>query len=113
MKISEVQMNKALLTVKELSSYLHVHPKTIYRLIEKRQIRHIKKRGLGIRFKMEDIEEWLASGENKTFPDIKFLPKLDLPLEKYDKMLLKGRSVLSKKSCLYQKDKAGKNQVLH
>jgi len=90
-------MRKALLTVKELSSFLNVHPKTIYRLTENRQIRHIKKRGLGIRFKIEDIEEWLASEENKTFPDIKFLPKLDLPLEKYDKMLLKGRSVLSKR----------------
>ena len=91
-------MRKALLTVKELSSFLNVHPKTIYRLTENKQIKHIKKRGLGIRFKMEDIEEWLAAGENKTIPDIKFLPKIDLPLEKYDKMLLKGRSVLRNKS---------------
>ena len=91
-------MKESLLTVKELSSFLHVHPKTVYRWAKNGQIRHIKKDGLGIRFKEREIDDWIESGQIKAIPIFQSLQKLDLSLENYDKMLLKGRSALSKSS---------------
>ncbi|KPK77300.1 MAG: hypothetical protein AMJ89_02675 [candidate division Zixibacteria bacterium SM23_73] len=91
-------MNQSLLTVKEVSSFLQVHPKTIYRWVKNQQIPHIKKSELGLRFAAKDINDWIQSGQKKAFPLFGNIPKLDLSLENYDKMLLKGRSVLSKNS---------------
>lgn len=91
-------MKESLLTVKELSFFLHVHPKTIYRWIKNGQIRHIKKRGLGIRFRKSKIDDWIESGQNEIYPVFDCFQKLEISLENYDKMLLKGRSALSKKS---------------
>lgn len=91
-------MNQSLLTVKEVSSFLHVHPKTIYRWVKNQQIPHIKKRDLGIRFIGKDIDDWIESGRDKIISLFDSLPKLEISLEIYDKMLLKGRSVLGKNS---------------
>jgi excisionase family DNA binding protein len=90
-------MDNQLLTVKELSSILQVHPKTVYRWTKNRQIRHLKKGGI-LRFKNKDIDDWIEAGQSNIAPSFENLPKLDLSLENYDRMLLKGRSALSKKS---------------
>lgn len=49
-----------LLTVEELAQLVNVHPQTIYKLIYSKRIPFIKKRGIGYRFRREDIERWLA-----------------------------------------------------
>jgi len=91
-------LKESLITVKELSSILQVHPKTIYRQIRTLQIPHIKKGGIGIRFKEKDIQKWLESNQINYNHILETLPRLELPLEDYDRMLLKERSsALSKK----------------
>lgn len=49
-----------LLTVKELSEIIDIHPQTVYQLIYRKKIPFIKKRGIGYRFRMEDIENWIT-----------------------------------------------------
>jgi len=74
-----------------------VHPKTIYRWAQNRQIRHIKKGGI-LRFQKKDIDEWMESGQNGKNYTADFLQKFDLSLENYDKMLLKRSNALSHKN---------------
>jgi len=90
-------MSQSLLTVKEASSFLHVHPKTIYKWTDEGRIPFIRINGQ-IRFEKQEIEEFVKKNKYKYVRFAEFLPKLDLSLEKYDIMLLKGRSALSKKS---------------
>lgn len=91
-------MNQFLLSVKEVSSFLHVHPKTIYKQVEKGEIPFIRRNGLGLRFRRKDIEDWLENGSHKDYHMPELPPGLDIALEKYDKLMLKGESALSKKS---------------
>lgn len=90
-------MNRYLLSVKEISSFLSVHPITVYKWTEEGKIPYLKINGL-IRFDKSEIEEWKDKKKNKYFEFAESLPKFDFPLESYDKMLLKGRSVLSNRS---------------
>jgi len=84
-------MNKqGLLTVKELSSYLGVSPCTVYRLVENQEVPFIRRKGLGLRFHREAIEEWLKQGSAKQSPVFEALLNVDLSLEAYDKLFLKG-----------------------
>ena len=52
----------AVMTVKELSAYLHVHPTTIYRLLRNRQIPGFRIDG-DWRFHIKAIDEWRAQKE--------------------------------------------------
>lgn len=90
-------MKQSLFTVKEASSFLHVHPNTTYKWTDEGKIPFIKINGQ-IRFEKQEIEEFIKKNKYKYVRFAEFLPKLDLSLEKYDIMLLKGRSALSKKS---------------
>jgi excisionase family DNA binding protein len=51
-------LSQPLLSVKEVSSFLKTSPSTLYRLCSSGNLPHIKK-GFGIRFKREDLENWL------------------------------------------------------
>ncbi len=86
-----------LLTVKELSLFLHMHPKTVYKWIDAGKIPYLKINGL-IRFVKREIEEWQENRKVKNIEITKLLPNFDLSLENYDKMHLKGRSALSNKN---------------
>lgn len=88
---------ESLLTVREASSYLNVHPKSIYRLVKRKEIPFIKRNGLGIRFLKRDIDEWLKKGSNK-LQLLELFPKFEPKIYDYDKIFLKGRSVLGKSS---------------
>lgn len=90
-------MNQYLYTVKQLSSFLHVHPNTIYKWTDEGKIPYRRINGL-IRFKRQEIEDWQDKNKGESEELSKFLPNLNLSLKDYDKMLLKGRSVLNKKS---------------
>ena len=56
-----------LLTIRELASRLHIKPSTLYAWAAKGKIPHLKIHGL-IRFKRDEIDEWLATLEQKTPP---------------------------------------------
>lgn len=51
------------MTVKEVSDYLHVHPSTIYRLIKRGQIPAFRI-GSDWRFNVETIDRWRAQKES-------------------------------------------------
>ena len=50
------------MTVEEVSEYLHVHPSTIYRLIKRRKIPAFRI-GSDWRFNVETIDKWRAEME--------------------------------------------------
>lgn len=52
----------AVMTVKELSAYLHVHPTTIYRLLRRGQIPGFRIDG-DWRFHIKAIDQWRAQKE--------------------------------------------------
>ena len=54
-------MEQKILTLKEVSEYLRVHPSTIYRLLRKKQIPSFKL-GADWRFNREHIDEWRMKG---------------------------------------------------
>jgi len=84
-----------LLTVKDLSSFLNLHPGTIYRLVEKGKVPFIKRKGLGIRFRKEEIEEWLKKGFHRVSQISEILPKFDIALDGYDKLFLERRTEMN------------------
>lgn len=91
-----MHMTQTLLTVKQLSSFLNVHPNTIYKWKDQGIIPFIHINGQ-VRFRKSELDLWL---DNRSFNSAQIgslLPKLDLPLEAYDRMLLKGESALSKR----------------
>jgi excisionase family DNA binding protein len=61
-------INRGLLTVKELSSYLGVSPCTVYRMVEKGEVPLIRRQGLGLRFQKEAIDVWLDKSSKKPVP---------------------------------------------
>ena len=54
----------SILTVRELSEYLKVHPSTIYRLLKTGQLPAFRV-GSDWRFNVEQIEGWLVEREQK------------------------------------------------
>ena len=59
------------LTVKELSDYLRVHPSTIYRLLKKGQLPGFKV-GSDWRFNIEAIDRWwLCQGSSFIYDELK------------------------------------------
>jgi excisionase family DNA binding protein len=53
------------MTVREVSSYLHAHPSTIYRLLKRNQIPafHV---GSDWRFNIESIDHWILEQQEKS-----------------------------------------------
>ena len=84
-----------LLTVKELSSFLCVHPKTIYKWVKEGKIpcRRIYNQ---VRFKKEEIEDWQIKRKGKNYSPPALLYTIDT-IQTYDKLYLKGGSAVSKK----------------
>jgi excisionase family DNA binding protein len=57
------EMKDKVLTVQEVSTYLRVHPSTIYRMLKKNQLPAFRV-GSDWRFTVEAIDKWRASVEN-------------------------------------------------
>lgn len=81
--------NDRLLTVKEAAELLSVHPNTVYKLVEAGRIPAIRRNGIGIRFKRENLDRWLEQGSQKYSALFESLPKFDIALSEYDKLFLK------------------------
>ena len=86
-----------LLTVSDVGLMLNLHQNTIYNWIKQGRIPFTKVNGK-LRFRLEDLYSWLDERTYSKFVIENLLPKLDLSLEEYDRMLLKGDSALSKNS---------------
>lgn len=56
------EMRNRVLTVQEVSSYLRVHPSTIYRMLKKNQLPAFRV-GSDWRFTVEAIDKWRAAVE--------------------------------------------------
>ena len=80
-------MNR-LLSVREVSRFCGLHPNTLYKLIKRSEIPFIRKKGLGIRFRNEDLERWLDEHSSKIYPLLEPLLKVDLSLDVYDRLFL-------------------------
>lgn len=57
------EMKSKVLTVQEVSTYLRVHPSTIYRMLKKNQLPAFRV-GSDWRFTVEAIDRWRASVES-------------------------------------------------
>ncbi|WP_324095559.1 helix-turn-helix domain-containing protein [Candidatus Binatus sp.] len=57
------EMKSRVLTVQEVSSYLRVHPSTIYRMLKKNQLPAFRV-GSDWRFTVEAIDKWRATVES-------------------------------------------------
>ena len=57
------KMEGRILTVQEVSSYLRVHPSTIYRMLKKNQLPAFRV-GSDWRFSVEAIDKWRAAVES-------------------------------------------------
>src|SRR4030042_1076017 len=90
-------MPEALYTVKTLSQYLGLHPNTVYKKARRGEIPSIKKPGLGIRFKSDIINKWLDHHSLGTSSFLESLSQVDLGLDSYDRLFLKGGVKVSEK----------------
>ena len=96
-------MLERLLTVKQVSETLEVHPKTIYRLANEGRLTSIKKRGLGVRFRQAEIDRWLDTGKRVQVPLDVVIPSASPVMADFDRMFLKGgKKALSKNSRRWQ-----------
>ena len=89
-----------LLTVRETSATLNIHPQTVYRLVSGGELPSIRRTGMGIRFRREDLEAWIGQGKQQNHANISYsdiVPKasLTVPLKR-DKNTLGGRSEMAK-----------------
>ena len=81
-------------TVKQVAEILNVHPNTIYKGIINGDIPARKLPGIGIRLKLEEIEEWASGYSTKGNHISDILPKFDITLAGYDKLFLERRTEL-------------------
>jgi excisionase family DNA binding protein len=59
------KMKNRILTVQEVSSYLRVHPSTIYKMVKKKQLPAFRV-GSDWRFSVEAIDKWRVAAESGT-----------------------------------------------
>lgn len=59
---------EGLLSVKGLSEYLGISPCTVYRWVEENEIPLFRLKGLGIRFKKEEVDSWLDRAKHGPRP---------------------------------------------
>jgi len=92
-------MNESLVTVKQLSSFLNLHPNTIYKWKKQGRIPCVDINGK-IRFRKKDINDLLEKSSYRRYQisDILLHPEkeLDISLAEYDKRFLRSQRVNKK-----------------
>lgn len=64
-------MTHEIFTVKEVADYLGLSTGQIYKLAEKRELQFIRKKGVGLRFRKKDVDQWLEAGKCPNYEFIK------------------------------------------
>jgi excisionase family DNA binding protein len=77
-----------LLTVKDVSRSLGLHSNTVYKLAQKGDIPYVKIHRRRLRFRKDDLDEWIARGSYKPSVFLESLTKVDLGLQAYDRLFL-------------------------
>ena len=92
--------SKNLLSVKEVSKILAVHPQTIYTMCEDKKIPYLKigESQRSIRFDPDDISEWLEDGKHKVCKTIVKEPVLTFSVREYDKLFLMSVPMVGRKN---------------
>lgn len=80
-----------LLTVKEVAQVLNCHPQTLYK---NKEFPRIVLPGIGVRFREKDIKGWINKRSLKNHSLLESFTKVDLALDKYDKLFLERRTEL-------------------
>ena len=62
------RMPARMLTLREVSDYLHVNPATVRRLVRRGQLRAIRV-GRDLRFEVRVVDQWVAEGGSAREPD--------------------------------------------
>jgi len=88
-------VREALLDVKEVSGLLHVHPKTIYEWKTSGKLPSVTVNGR-VRFEKNEIDEFLEHGRAWTIDPEALLQKVNIPLDSYDRLHLKGGGAVGK-----------------
>jgi len=70
MQHEQEQQEKKLLTISEVATYLNIKQKTIYAKVEAEEIPHYHI-GWLIRFRLDEIDEWLENCRKKNKPEIR------------------------------------------
>jgi excisionase family DNA binding protein len=95
--VSWGNVREALLDVKEVSGLLHIHPKTVYDWKTSNKLPSVTVNGR-VRFDRKQIDEFLERRRVRFIDPEALLQKVSLPLDTYDRLHLKGGSVVGKKS---------------
>lgn len=82
-------MSESLLTVKQLSSFLDLHPNTIYKWKDQGKLPCVNINGK-IRFEKAKIDEFIEKNKNKQTESSEPLPKLDISIQDHVRMFPKG-----------------------
>ncbi len=82
-------MSESLLTVKQLSSFLNLHPNTIYKWKGQGKIPYVNINGK-IRFEKTEIDEFIEKNKSKQAELSELLPKLDISNQDHVRMFPKG-----------------------
>jgi excisionase family DNA binding protein len=61
-------VSESLLTAKEAAAYLRVHVNTVKRLVKAGELRHYRLGRGDLRFRREDIDDWLSTKRKEANP---------------------------------------------
>ena len=82
-------MTHSLLTVRELSSFLNLHPNTIYKWKDRGKIPCVNINGK-IRFDKAEVDEFIEKNKSKQAESSELLPELDISNQDHVRMFPKG-----------------------
>lgn len=85
----------SLISIRELSDFLCIHPKSAYKLVSNGDLPTVRLPGGGIRFRRETIELWLKERTKSAVPRLDSLKASRLPIGDFDKIPLKGGRTMS------------------
>lgn len=96
-------MSDRLLKVRELARLCGLHQNTLYALCKGGDIPYVRRRGLGIRFRPQEIETWLEEQSHKPSKMESLLPQVDVAIDFYDKIHLRRRTEMKDRT-IYRYD---------
>jgi excisionase family DNA binding protein len=79
-----------MLTIAQVSEWLHIKPSTLYAWVSQEKIPHVKIHGL-IRFHSEEIQQWLASFHTQNTKSLKLKGKSGRGVSHLDTIIVRAK----------------------